>query len=326
MSERATMSGGAGDAPQRSAEHEPRTVVDPTTGRPILMAPRRQQRPMHTGSHPSTGPCPFCQGQEAETPKEVDAEIDALATAGGRDRAADAPGWIARAFPNKYPANLHHEVIAEGLLHHEQPADLDRASWRRCVALWQRRVAALEQRPGVQCTFLFKNVGALAGASIAHNHSQVLGLPALPPRLQLELDHSRALPHCPWCATLSTAAAEQRLVFASPAHAVIAPDPPKLPHETWLLPTRCDDDFLRTDLDSLATALHALFQAVARGLGRPAFNLWLHRVPGQRFHWHFECQPRTGQMAGLELGGDMYINALPAVVSAARLRHGLVSP
>ncbi|MFN9705630.1 MAG: hypothetical protein ACK595_12525 [Planctomycetota bacterium] len=29
--------------------NDPRTVHDPTTGRPILLAPRRQQRPMHTG-------------------------------------------------------------------------------------------------------------------------------------------------------------------------------------------------------------------------------------------------------------------------------------
>jgi UDPglucose--hexose-1-phosphate uridylyltransferase len=302
----------------QGSDHEPSTVVDPTTGRPILMAPRRQQRPMHTGPQASGKVCPFCQDQEAETPPEVDAERDAFSR-------ADGPGWVARAFPNKYPANLHHEVIAEGRHHHEQPADLDLGTWRRCLSLWRRRVEALEQRPGIACTFLFKNIGALAGASIEHNHSQVLGLPELPPRLQLELAQARTLPRCPWCATLANAAEQGRLVFTTGTHAVIAPSPPKLPHETWLLPTRCDDDFLHTDLDSLATALHALFTAVAHGLGRPACNLWLHRVPGERFHWHFELQPRTGQMAGLELGGDMYINALPPEVSAARLRHGLQS-
>jgi UDPglucose--hexose-1-phosphate uridylyltransferase len=300
------------------SDQEPRTVVDPTTGRPILMAPRRQQRPMHTGPQAAGTACPFCQGQEGSTPPEVDAERDA-------GSASDAPGWVARAFPNLYPANLHHEVIAEGRVHHDQPADLDRATWRRCLELWQRRITAMERRPGIACTYLFKNIGALAGASIAHNHSQILGLPALPPRLQLELAQARALPNCPWCATLATAADDGRLVFTSGNHAVIAPEPPKLPHETWLLPTRCDDDFLRTDLDSLAAALQALFTAVAHGLGRPACNLWLHRVPGAPFHWHFELQPRTGHMAGLELGGDMYINALPAAVSAARLRGGLQS-
>lgn len=300
------------DASPESADDTPRLVTEPTTGRPILMAPRRQQRPMHTGAFAGRAPCPFCPGHEQETPPELDAERD------GR-------GWQARAFANKYPAAAHHEVIAEGRRHHEQPADLDVATWRHCLRLWQRRVRALEALPGVACTFLFKNVGALAGASIAHNHSQVLGLAELPPRLQLERARLETLGTCPWCATLASASDEGRLVFAAGHHVVLAPDPPKLPNETWLLPRRCDDDFPTTDVDSLAEALHAMFVALAHGYGRPAFNLWLHRIPGERFHWHFELQPRTGQMAGLELGGDMYINSIPAAVSAAKLRAGLAA-
>ncbi len=297
---------------------EPRTVIEPTTGRPILMAPQRQQRPMLTGAPTASRPCPFCAGNEDRTP----AEVDAVRAPGS---AADGPGWVARAFPNKYPANLHHEVIAEGHEHLEQPADLDVAAWRECLVLWQRRLAAIEARPGIGCTFLFKNVGALAGASIAHNHSQILGLAELPPRVQLEQRTARTLARCPWCTTLASAAAEQRLVFRSERHAVLAPDPPKLPNETWLLPVDCGDEFTTTDVASLAAAMHALFTAVAHGLGRPAFNLWLHRVPHQAFHWHFELQPRTGQMAGLELGGDMYINSMPAAASVAKLRAGLAA-
>lgn len=299
-------------------DDEPRTIVEPTTGRPILMAPRRQQRPHHTGPSSNLGDCPFCQGNERQTPPEVAARRDPGSS-------GDGPGWTARAFANKYPANAHHEVIAEGRQHHEQPGDLDLCTWRDCLALWIERTAAIEARPGVACSYLFKNVGSLAGASIAHNHSQVLGLAELPPRLLLEWQTTRGLSSCPWCATLATAAASGRLVHESSAHAVIVPDPPKLPNETWLLPKRCDDDFLRTDRASLAEALHALFVAVAHGLDRPAWNLWLHRIPGQRFHWHFELQPRTGQMAGLELGGDMYINSVPPERTAARLRQGLAS-
>jgi UDPglucose--hexose-1-phosphate uridylyltransferase len=296
------------------ADQQPVVVVDPTTGRPILMAPQRQQRPMLTATT-ATAPCPFCPGNEAETPPEV----DAVRIAG---TLPDRPGWRARAFANKYPACRHHEVIAEGELHAEQAGDLPVAVWRDVIVLWQRRVRALEALPGVACAFVFKNSGASAGASIAHNHSQVLGLSALPPRLQLERAEAAKTASCPWCATLATALADGRVVRAAKAHQAIAPEPPKLPYETWVLPTRCDDDFLATDADSLAEALHGLFVAIRDSLDRPAFNLWLHRVPGERFHWHFELQPRTGQMAGLELGGDMYINSLPARTAVARLRGG----
>jgi len=296
----------------------PRTLLEPTTGRPILLAPQRQQRPLHTSGPKVDKPCPFCEGHEAETPPEV----DAVRRAGTRP---DGPGWTSRAFANKYPANAHHEVIAEGASHHSQPVDLDVATWTSAIALWQRRIVALEARPGIACTFLFKNVGALAGASIDHNHSQVLGLADLPPRLTLELAQRRKLAACPWCSTIASAEREQRLVTATAHHVVLTPEPPKLPYETWLLPRACDDDFLRTNVDSLAAAMHAMFTAVAGGLHRPAFNLWLHRIPGVAFHWHFELQPRTGQMAGLELGGDMYINSVPATQSAAKLRAGLAN-
>lgn len=111
------------------------------------------------------------------------------------------------------------------------------------------------------------------------------------------------------------------MVVETDHHVVLAPEPPKLPNETWVLPKRCDDDFLTTDAASLGRALHQLFIAVRDALSRPAWNLWLHRLPGARFHWHFELQPRTGQLAGLELGGDMYINSHPAAASAARLRQ-----
>ena len=108
----------------------------------------------------------------------------------------------------------------------------------------------------------------------------------------------------------------------------LAPDPPKMPFETWLMPRDCRSDFLTTDPANIAAAMQQWFEALAGALDRPACNLWLHRIPadeltpGEHFHWHFELQPRTGQLAGLELGGDMYINSVPAEVAAMRLRAG----
>jgi UDPglucose--hexose-1-phosphate uridylyltransferase len=270
-------------ADESDQDQSPQTLMEPTTGRPVLMAPQRQKRPK-LSHNPNAGPCPFCPGAEQDTPLEVDAEGDR---------------------------------------HFQQPAELDESYWCDVIGVWQRRIRALEQRPGVRCAFLFKNVGALAGASIVHNHSQLLGLPELPPRLQLEQTRAAAMDRCPWCATLANADDEGRMIFRAASHAVLAPTVPRLPNETWLLPLDCRDDFLTTDIASLARALHRLFCAVAQGLGISPFNLWLHRIPEGNFHWHFELQPRSSQLAGLELGGDMYINSVPPAQSAARLRGGL---
>ncbi|MEC7583438.1 MAG: DUF4931 domain-containing protein [Planctomycetota bacterium] len=302
---------------QPTADHggsnkNPGPAVDPTTGRPILLAPQRQHRPMLTAAQDKAVSCPFCEGNEAETPPEV----MALRAA---DSAPDSPGWTVRVVPNKYPASAHHEVIIVGQSHAEQPADIPAEEWADVIGVWQARIRELEARPDVACAFLFKNVGRFAGASIPHCHSQLLGLDRPPPRLDLELAQSRKMDSCPWCDAIEQATARQHVLAAGPQHLCLLPDPPKLPFEMWLLPRRCEDDFLTTDASSLAKVLHDAFRIVRDRLDRPAFNLWLHRLPGERFHWHFELQPRTGQVAGLELGGDMYINSIPTDEAARRL-------
>lgn len=287
----------------------PRLETDPMTGRPILAAPRRRLRPLHVG--PSNRRCPFCAGHESDTPREIDAVREP-------GTSADGPGWRVRAFPNLFPACEPHYVIAEGGEHQAWPAALPAELWRDALVVWRRRVAAIE-RAG-QHAFLFKNVGQRAGASVEHNHTQVLGLPMLPPRLALELDVARASPRCAICADLERARQDGRMVWRGTAHAVIAPAHPKLPHETWLVPLAHERDFDERSHADLAASLHAAFRAFANGLAQPPFNLWLHRIPGADFHWHFELQPRTGNLAGLELGGEMYINSVPPSESAATLR------
>ncbi len=107
-------------------------------------------------------------------------------------------------------------------------------------------------------------------------------------------------------------------------YALLCPPTPKLPFETWLVPLEHEESF--EDLDhpqSLARVLHTLFRAVDGAFDGAPFNMYLHRLPGADFHWHFEMQPRSGYLSGLELGGDMYINAVPAAQAAERLRKGL---
>ena len=296
-----------------SDQPTPRILVDPSTGRPVLMAPRRQVRPHNTGPGDAGTACPFCPSHEADTPPELDA-IRAPGTA------KDQPGWTMRSFANLYPATDHHEVVAEGAEHHTQPVHLDSGLWTQALTLYQRRIRTLEARPGVRTAYWFKNVGAAAGASMAHNHSQILGLPMLPPRLVLEDEQNRRHGHCVHCAEIAAAETDGRLVWRGPHHLILIPSVPKLPHETWLLPLAHTSDFLAEDPAELATALHTLFCRIARAFREPPFNLYLHRIPGGDFHWHWELQPRTGQVAGLELGGDMYINSVLPQQSAARLR------
>lgn len=293
-----------------SEEH--RVLFDPSTGRPILMAPGRHHRPRDTGKGVvAKGACPFCPGHEDQTPPEVDRT--------GGDT------WTTRAFPNKYPACGWHEVMAEGGTHTSHPAQLSATVLTDALELWRRRIRFMESQADVQCAFLFKNVGSEAGSSIDHNHTQLLGLPMLPPRLELELRQYRATPHL-YLREIESAGSQERMIFAGRHHVVLSPAAPKLPFETWLLPRSAADDFLAQDTErarDLVACLGALFRAVDVGLDAPPLNAYLHRVPDEAFHWHIELQPRTGTVAGLELGGDMSINSVTGEESARVLRDAL---
>src|SRR5690606_30770660 len=123
---------------------------------------------------------------------------------------------------------------------------------------------------------------------------------------------------------LDGAEREGRVVVAGARHVAFCPRQSKLPFETWLAPLDPAAAFEDPDADEdLADLLSRLCKAVDRAFGGPPFNMWLHRVPRTRFHWHFELQPRVGQLAGLELGADAYINSVDGVEAAARLRAAL---
>lgn len=296
----------------------PRTEIDFVTGRPVLSAPRRRERPLHTAPDAALGSCPFCPGEEHQTPPERDAVRE-------QGTAPDTPGWRARAFQNLFPAAVWHEVLVEGAQHATQPADLDHATLSDGVELWCRRIAAMDAEPDVHAPLLFKNVGRYAGASIHHNHSQLMGFPELPPRfaalVRRHHTHGSAAEF-----VLRGAEAEQRVVVSGEHHTALTPPTPRMPNELWILPHVHTHDVLDTPHRAdLVEVLRRTFVATREAFDSPAFNLWLNRIPGVTggYPWSFQLQPRTGFLAGLELGGGMTINAVPAAESAARYRAGL---
>jgi UDPglucose--hexose-1-phosphate uridylyltransferase len=83
---------------------EPELRCDPVTGRWALVAPKRALRPIALPGHEPRArtngerrPCPFCPGEEHDTPNEVFAIRDP-------GTAPNGPGWRLRVVPNKFPA------------------------------------------------------------------------------------------------------------------------------------------------------------------------------------------------------------------------------
>src|SRR5678815_5036962 len=140
---------------------------DPITGRWVIIASNRSNRPRHYDSEAelvySVG-CPFCEGNEAMTPPEIYAQRDAQS-------AADTPGWHVRAVPNKYPAledcgrwseadsSIYgtspgvgvHEVIIESPRHIVNIGALDENQFVDFLRAYQARLGALRKDRRWRC-------------------------------------------------------------------------------------------------------------------------------------------------------------------------------
>src|SRR5262245_17619323 len=75
----------------------PELRKDPVVGRWVIIATERAHRPSDFEASVDPRTCPFCPGNEAQTPSEI---------LSGRVRAscAEGPGWTYRVVPKKFPA------------------------------------------------------------------------------------------------------------------------------------------------------------------------------------------------------------------------------
>jgi UDPglucose--hexose-1-phosphate uridylyltransferase len=326
----------------------PEWRFDPLTGRTVLISPDRADRPRAVGPA-----CPFCEGHEAETPPEVLAYRDPGSWPNG-------PGWRVRVVPNRYAA-LRMDLgepgasatgvrrmpgaslspvadapgspgspgigLAEVFLecpHHEtsfrnlsqsQAADVIRA-WRDRLQFWRAdgRLAYAQ---------VFKNEGPAAGASVEHCHSQLIGVPFVPPQVADELRLCRPA-DCPFCRWIEAESAGPCFVTASVRFVVVCPPAPRFPAETWILPKRHAADFESlTEADELAAVLLDLLSRVHQAFGGPDFNVIVRSAPFRHdgsFHWRIEVLPRLTTTAGWEWGAGLLINTMFPERAAELLR------
>jgi UDPglucose--hexose-1-phosphate uridylyltransferase len=317
---------------------------DPTTGDEVLIASDRLGRPRHLepGRRLDDDPsvCPFCPGHEAHTPPTL-ASVDR----GGR--------WIARAFPNKYPAlriegELQrkargpyeritgigaHEVIVE-TPEHGAPIWRHPSHASDALRLARDRMRDLSRDGRFRQLAWFRNVGPEAGASLGHPHAQILAMPEVPPiqrrmakrfrrhwertgreLMQDLLDHD-----------LEDRA---RFVWESSRIAAICAWAPKVPFEVWLVPTAPAASFLDADdglVAALAEAMCRVLGAHARVLDDPPYNATLYTAPQGKpegFRWHMRLMPRLSALAGFELGCGATMHASSPEQAAELLREAL---
>lgn len=310
---------------------------DPLTDGWVIVAPDRAGRPDEYGSHEPVraagpGPCAFCAGREGDTPAEVASR-------------RGPGGWSARAVPNRYPALTangragdpvaegagRHEVIVETPRHVVSLTDLSEGEVADVLGLYRDRLAAVRADARFRYGLVFKNVGAQAGASVEHTHSQLLAVPLVPERIEVELARVRARREergsCLFCDERAKAVSEDRVVLEEGGFTAFAPWASRVPYEVHVLPAAHAPRFEEapeTSLPALARCLRETVRAIEGAADRPPWNLFVHTAPfgGEPdFHWHIEILPRLVRTAGFEWGSGIHINTVPPEEAARRLRE-----
>jgi UDPglucose--hexose-1-phosphate uridylyltransferase len=260
------------------------------TGDPILYAPHRAARPRG-----DSGICPFCPGNEHETPPEV---------------ARVGEPWRVRVFPNKFPIAEPHEVIVETSEHDATFASIAHAP--DVVATYIERYRALRPFGTVA---LFKNQGAMAGASLSHMHSQIAALPFVPPRIAREAEAFAKAADCPLCQVWrrqSCRRSEPETPAGLPAphendsFVMIDPHARMFSGERWIIPKAHIQEI--SDVDA-PEDLAAMLQLAARETPGACNWLFFNYAGVPRAHFYIAIAPRVSTVAGLELETGTFVDS-----------------
>ena len=307
---------------------------DQTTEDWVVIAPERGLRPHDARpASPDEGSkrddCPFCPGNERETPPET------WRLPGPRGT------WRARAFANRFPIveseRGRHEVIVESPHHDWDLATGSEQGVRRVLRAYRARYLAMRSlRPSL--VVLFRNHGLAAGTSLEHPHSQVVALPIVPALIRRRLEVARQqfdeTGNCLYEEMLERAIAEdERIVRASERYAAFVPYAASVPFETWISPRRHQSSFGALSdegLGELAGLLWAVLRGLRQALNDPPYNLVIDSVPPADeqvpyFGWVLRIVPRLTTAAGFELATAIPVNPSLPESDASSLRGSVTS-
>jgi UDPglucose--hexose-1-phosphate uridylyltransferase len=235
----------------------------------------------------------------------------------------DGPGgWLARAFPNRFPIlEGAHEVIVLSPRHCDSLALVSPAQAADVLRLTVERVGA-QMSGGRRYVQFFVNHQPAAGSSLDHPHAQLVALDAVPPAVTRELGVLHR-DDCVLCAAIAGECQNgaPRAVLARGELVAWCPAWSSAPYELLVAPRAHGSPF--EDLVSLAEALVGLLGSLDRAAGDPPYNLVAHTAPPgvTDFHWHLHVRPKLSEPGGFELGTGITVVELAPEAAALALRE-----
>jgi len=307
------------------------------------MAPERAKRPQQGPKRRRDDKlpdwdetCPFCPGNENQTPDEVFRfPISSQGSA-----------WEVRVVPNRFAALMFnggaaprdegrffhkvdgigvHEVIIETPSHNTPMALTPYEQVEKVLIAYQQRYNTLKKNRQLKFISIFKNHGWASGTSLVHPHSQLVATPIMTPyyhrRFNVAVGYYANFGSCLYCDLLAEELEKgERIVAKTKEFVVLHPYASRVPWETWIIPKKhCASFglFPNEHPAELARVLKDTLFCLYRELDNPAFNYMVNTTVTEDeenpyYHWHIRIIPRLTTIAGFEMGSGIYIStALP---------------
>lgn len=278
----------------------------------VIIAPRRAVRPNAKVSGKkikSAGDrCHFC-------PEHLDQE-QYLLEIGSRGQ------WLIKVVPNKFCAvSINNpkaygvqEVVVETNRHGVSLEELQVEQIAKLLEVYAARTKAITEDKKIEYILIFKNAGAIAGATAQHSHSQIFATHFLPPHLfdksQKTQSYKLKTGRCVYCDAIKKESQGPRLIYQDNYVIAFAPWASMYNYEAWILPLRhLDNIILLNDKErfSWAKILKKILKKIT-ALGLP-YNFYFHQVVhDEDQHLYMKITPRGSVWAGVEIGSGLVIN------------------
>lgn len=323
---------------------------DPIVGRWVIVDTDHPSHPKdyeYEPHRPQGGVCPFCYGNEAMTPPEIDAIREP-------NTHRNTPGWQVRVVPNKFPAleiegelekrglGIYdmskgvgaHEVLIETPYHNKDISDLLNQEIEGFISMYCRRALDLAKDKRFKYIMVFKNFGAAAGASLEHPHTQMVALPMVPKSAQEEIKGAHSYfeyrERCIFCDIIRQETQEsERVVLENQHYLSFCPFVSRFPFEIWIIPKKHNGYFCHMsaeEIPSLASILKDTIAKLKVLFPNLSYNFIVHSSPingdgeTEGYHWHIEFMPKLTRVAGFEWGTGFYLVSTPPELAAEYLK------
>lgn len=314
---------------------------DPVTGRKIIIACKRAERPSDFKGEVKNE-CPFCRDNEHLTPPTAYIY-------------PEAGPWKIRIVQNKYPVidsgdevytstDLFlsetgygtHEVLIETDEHEADYASMSIEHIQQIFKIYVERITYYFQDKMIQYISILKNSGKEAGATLEHPHSQIVALSFVPSLIEPELEGSRNYykehKRCVYCDMIKENKTDTaRIVYENQHFIAYVPYAGIQAYEVIIMPKRHRsnfEDILPEELRQLVEALKKVYESMKKVLGPFSYNLIIHTGPKNRdetvdsYHYHIQLTARFIQISQYALEAALYVRTTRPEDIAAELRLG----